>query len=74
MTLPTNLGMYSKKLCEIEQLRKNWGWLMLLGSAFVLLGVLAIATSVIATVVSVIFLGSLLLFQQFPLATEQQNA
>jgi len=61
MTLPVNNGLYSRHLRDLEPLRKNWAWLMLLGVAFVVLGMLAIATSTITTLVSVVFLGTLLL-------------
>src|SRR5512144_1135692 len=39
----------------------NWGWFLAFGIALVLLGVLAIARSVAATVVSMLFFGWLLL-------------
>ena len=40
----------------------NWGWFLAFGIGLVLLGILAIARSVAATVVSMLFFGWLLLF------------
>ena len=46
---------------SLETLRRNWGWFLLLGIGLILLGILAIGASTVTTLVSVIFLGSLLL-------------
>jgi uncharacterized membrane protein HdeD (DUF308 family) len=41
--------------------RANWGWFLALGLSLVVLGVIALATTVMTTVVSLIFLGVMLL-------------
>lgn len=46
---------------SLETLRKNWGWFLLLGIGLIILGILAIGASTVTTIVSIIFLGSLLL-------------
>lgn len=60
METPRNLGIFSKNFNDLEDLRKNWGWFLTLGILLTFLGVLAIAASTATTIVSVIFLGSLL--------------
>ncbi len=45
----------------LHELRANWGWVLALGIALLLLGLLAITTSVIATLATIVFLGCLLL-------------
>jgi uncharacterized membrane protein HdeD (DUF308 family) len=44
-------------LLEIEALRNKWGWLLALGIAMIILGVVALAVIPIATVAAVIVLG-----------------
>src|SRR5262249_12476124 len=46
---------------EREHLGKNWFWLLLLGILLIVVGLAAIAHSVLATLASVIFLGVLFL-------------
>ncbi len=46
-------------------LNKNWGWFLLYGIALVILGVIAISAATLTTVISVIFIGSLLLIAGF---------
>lgn len=50
---------------RIEQYKssyaKNWGWFLLLGIVLVILGIAAVSAAVLTTLISVIFLGSLLL-------------
>ena len=50
-------------LCSvwIEDLRKNWGWVLALGIALIVLGTVALGAAVFTTVVSVIFFGWLLI-------------
>lgn len=62
MTIPSNFGLFSKNISDLEHLRKQWGWLLFLGIVLILLGMTAVASSTTATVVSMIFLGYLLLF------------
>jgi uncharacterized membrane protein HdeD (DUF308 family) len=47
---------------DLQDLRANWGWIFTFGCLLVLSGMIAITYSVIATLVSVIFLGWLLIF------------
>jgi uncharacterized membrane protein HdeD (DUF308 family) len=44
----------------IESVRRNWQWFLLFGILLVILGMVAIGSSAIATLFSVVFLGSLL--------------
>lgn len=46
----------------LESLSKNWGWVLASGIAFVVLGVLALAFSVLTTLASVFVLGWFLAF------------
>ncbi len=45
-----------------HDLRHNWGWILMFGCISVLAGMIAITYSVIATLVTVIFLAGLLIF------------
>jgi uncharacterized membrane protein HdeD (DUF308 family) len=45
----------------LEELRRNRGWILTAGCLAILLGLIAIAYTVLATLVSVIFLGALLI-------------
>jgi uncharacterized membrane protein HdeD (DUF308 family) len=44
-----------------HEYRRNWGWLLALGSISILLGLIALVDSIAATVVSMIFFGWVLL-------------
>lgn len=44
-----------------DDLRKNWGWLLVLGVALVVLGLIALTFSLASTLATVVFLGVLLL-------------
>lgn len=61
MTQPLDPGAFNKNFTSIPLLREHWGWFLILGILFVLLGFLAIGASTLATMASVVFLGSLLL-------------
>lgn len=61
MTLPNDSGIFNKDFNALPALRERWGWFLGLGLLFILLGFLAIGSSVYVTVASMIFLGSLLL-------------
>lgn len=52
------LAVYFRSL---ENLRRNWGWFLLLGIALIALGIAAIYASTATTLVTVWFLGALLL-------------
>lgn len=45
----------------LQEVRHNWGWMLTAGCLLILLGALAVAYSVIFTVVSVMFLGWMLI-------------
>lgn len=45
----------------LHELRRNWGWHLAMGSALVLLGIIALIDSVAVTVVSMVIFGWLLL-------------
>lgn len=45
----------------LRQLKENWGWLMALGIAMLIIGTLAIIFSFTSTIISVIYFGALLL-------------
>ncbi len=45
----------------IEGLRRNWGWVLALGVALIVLGIVALGAAVLTTVASVIFFGWLLI-------------
>ncbi len=44
-----------------HELKKNWGWFFALGLALVVLGIIALGASVATTMVSILFLGWLLI-------------
>lgn len=46
---------------EADNLRRNWFWLLALGTALVIIGLMAIGSSVIATLTTVIILGTLII-------------
>jgi uncharacterized membrane protein HdeD (DUF308 family) len=46
----------------VDAVRRNWGWLVFLGVALILLGMIALGFSFIATVVTVKVIGWLLIF------------
>ena len=47
-------------LWDIQELQKNWGWLLALGIISIILGILALGSSAFFTVVSMIFFGWIL--------------
>lgn len=53
--------MTEMTLPGLHELQANWGWVLGLGIALLLLGLLAITTSVVATLATIVFLGCLLL-------------
>ena len=46
---------------DLNTFRKNWGWILVGGIALVILGMFAMSASVFTTLISVIFLGGVLL-------------
>lgn len=61
MNISNQVGLFSKNLCDIDRLRNNWGWLLFLGILFVALGIVSIGASTVVTLISVEFIGVLLL-------------
>lgn len=61
MGMPTDPGMFNKNFNSLRSLREKWGWFLGFGIFFIMLGTLAVLGANIATLASVIFLGSLLL-------------
>jgi uncharacterized membrane protein HdeD (DUF308 family) len=61
MSVTTQSHLANVMAREIEGLRKNWFWLLILGIALVIVGCLAIGSSFIATLTTVIVLGILFL-------------
>jgi len=60
-----DLRAFSKNLIDLKEVRKNWSWFLLLGIILIGLGILAVATSTLVTVISIIIIGSLLLVGGF---------
>ena len=54
--IPSPIGLFP----GVEILRRNWGWIVAVGVAQILLGAVSLAASVFVTVVSVILFGWLL--------------
>jgi uncharacterized membrane protein HdeD (DUF308 family) len=52
---------YPGRLGAISGLRDKWGWFLVLGILLLIAGVLALANEVLATVVSVYYVGALML-------------
>jgi len=53
--------MTEMTLPGLHELREHWGWVLTLGIALLILGLLAITTSVVATLATMVFLGTLML-------------
>jgi uncharacterized membrane protein HdeD (DUF308 family) len=49
-------------LTEIEAVRRNWGWFLVLGIALIVLGIVALWAVGLTTLATVLFLGWLLIF------------
>jgi uncharacterized membrane protein HdeD (DUF308 family) len=58
MSSSTDVGLY---LAGSEELRRNWGWFLALGVFLVVLGTIALGSSVLATIATVVLIGWLLL-------------
>lgn len=61
MTFSTNPDIFKKNFSSFDHIRKNWGWFLGLGIFFIALGLLSIASAAFVTLLSVVFLGGLLL-------------
>jgi uncharacterized membrane protein HdeD (DUF308 family) len=53
--------VYGTNLFGVEELRKNWGWLLALGIGLLVLGLIATSAAFATTYVTIIFFGVLLL-------------
>jgi len=62
MAAKTGFSFVNPQLTDIEQFRHNWGWFLALGIALVIFGAIALGSSVLATLASVLFFGWLLIF------------
>jgi len=49
------------ELADFEALRKRWGWIVGLGVALIVLGAIALGSSVLATLATMVFVGWLLI-------------
>jgi uncharacterized membrane protein HdeD (DUF308 family) len=47
---------------DLEQFSRNWGWFLALGMIMIVLGIVALGSALLVTLVSVIFFGWLLMF------------
>lgn len=62
MTNQAGFSFINPQLTDIQEFRHNWGWFLALGVALVFFGTIALGSSVLATLASVVFFGWLLLF------------
>lgn len=58
---PTNFSIFSKHVTDVDTLRKQWGWFLLLGILLIILGLISITAATVVTEISVILFGALLL-------------
>ena len=56
----TEITFINPSLSDIQGLKKNWGWLLALGIVSIILGILALFSSVFFTVASMLFFGWIL--------------
>lgn len=61
MSLASQSHLSNVVAYELEGLRKNWFWLLVLGIALVVVGIMAIGSSFVATLTTVLVLGILFL-------------
>lgn len=54
------LNGYTPYFRELTEVQKNWGWFLALGILLIALGAIAIGSSIFVTVLSIFFLGVLL--------------
>jgi uncharacterized membrane protein HdeD (DUF308 family) len=59
---PTELSIQSLHLIGLDELKKRWGWFLALGILLVLLGTIAVGSSVAFTLASMWFIGCLMIF------------
>jgi len=61
MSVPTRVPFSNPLLPDIQELSKNWKWLLGLGMASIIIGIFALGASVLMTLASVILFGWILL-------------
>jgi hypothetical protein len=61
MATETQLGITGLHLVGLENLRKRWGWFLALGILLVVLGMVALGSSVFMTLATMVFVGWLLI-------------
>ena len=61
MATETQLGITGLHLVGLENLRKRWGWFLALGVLLVVLGMVALGSSVFMTLATMVFVGWLLI-------------
>ena len=59
MTMPASAT--SAVTDQLHAIRANWGWFVALGIAFIVLGMIALAHVLVSTVVTVLYVGALIL-------------
>lgn len=56
-----DLAIFTKNFSDLEALRKQWKWFLIMGIVMIILGFLAIGAATTVTLVSMVMLGALLL-------------
>ena len=60
--MPAEIIVSSIHLIGIDELKKRWVWFVALGLLLVILGAIALASSVLFTIASILFFGCLMIF------------
>jgi uncharacterized membrane protein HdeD (DUF308 family) len=60
----TNTNLSNLFLAGMEEVRKTWGWFLVLGIALIILGAICLVTAQSATTVSILVLGWVLAFSE----------
>jgi uncharacterized membrane protein HdeD (DUF308 family) len=55
-------SLFNPQLTDLQEFRRNWGWFLALGIILMVFGTIALGSSVLVTMASVLFFGWLLLF------------
>jgi uncharacterized membrane protein HdeD (DUF308 family) len=61
MNQESQLGMNSLHLVGLEELRKRWGWFLGLGILLIVLGTIALGSSAVMTLATMVFVGWLMI-------------
>ncbi|MDP3182850.1 MAG: HdeD family acid-resistance protein [Desulfobaccales bacterium] len=62
MTDKAGFSIFNPQLTDVQEFRHNWGWFLALGIILIVFGTIAVGSSVLVTLASVLFFGWLLLF------------